>query len=566
MRILKNVISSILVMFMFLYGINVNVKANSDEIAKLNMNETYSNIDLTAVTNFNTQIMGANLVKLSWNAVKGADGYIIYRKIADGKFEYRYMVSNTTYTDTTAQTGEYNFYRVYPYKNVNGKRVLGPSNEYKYVKPAPLGVKNLKAQATGTTSIKLTWNAEKDADGYIIYRKIADGIFEYRYMVSNTTYTDTTAKTGEYNFYRVYPYKNVKGKRVLGPSNEYKYVKPAPLGVKNLKAQATGTTSIKLTWNAEKDADGYIIYRKIADGIFEYRYMVSNTTYTDTTAKTGEYNFYRVYPYKNVKGKRVLGPSNEYKYAKPMPLAVTNLKTIRQNSNIKITWNTVSNADGYIIYRQSPNDSKMVYRYMVNSTSFVDTQTSAPGYYYYRVYAYKNVNGKRVLGPSNNYSYVKIPKTIKKYIEGMYRVGIDVPEGEYIVFKNNANLGYYKVTLTGNNDDIITNDILEYNGYITLQKGQSISLNGLDMYPVNHAPDLDMSSEGMFKVGKDIPAGTYNVVVNPEKEYGYYAICNDSYNRWDSIESNDYFKGNRFVTVKDGQYLQIKDSKIERIN
>ena len=384
MRILKNVICSILVMFMFLYGINVNVKANSDEIAKLNMNETYSNIDLTAVTNFNTQIMGANLVKLSWNAVKGADGYIIYRKIADGKFEYRYMVSNTTYTDTTAQTGEYNFYRVYPYKNV--------------------------------------------------------------------------------------------------------------------------------------------------------------------------------------KGKRVLGPSNEYKYAKPMPLAVTNLKTIRQNSNIKITWNTVSNADGYIIYRQSPNDSKMVYRYMVNSTSFVDTQTSAPGYYYYRVYAYKNVNGKRVLGPSNNYSYVKIPKTIKKYIEGMYRVGIDVPEGEYIVFKNNANLGYYKVTLTGNNDDIITNDILEYNGYITLQKGQSISLNGLDMYPVNHAPDLDMSSEGMFKVGKDIPAGTYNVVVNPEKEYGYYAICNDSYNRWDSIESNDYFKGNRFVTVKDGQYLQIKDSKIERIN
>ena len=299
MRILKNVISSILVMFMFLYGINVNVKANSDEIAKLNMNETYSNIDLTAVTNFNTQIMGANLVKLSWNAVKGADGYIIYRKIADGKFEYRYMVSNTTYTDTTAQTGEYNFYRVYPYKNVNGKRVLGPSNEYKY--------------------------------------------------------------------------------------------------------------------------------------------------------------------------------------AKPMPLAVTNLKTIRQNSNIKITWNTVSNADGYIIYRQSPNDSKMVYRYMVNSTSFVDTQTSAPGYYYYRVYAYKNVNGKRVLGPSNNYSYVKIPKTIKKYIEGMYRVGIDVPEGEYIVFKNNANLGYYKVTLTGNNDDIITNDILEYNGYITLQKGQSISLNGLDI-------------------------------------------------------------------------------------
>lgn len=292
------------------------------------------------------------------------------------------------------------------YVNAKEASVLPVStNETRAVSTAPAAVDNLKAQSAGTSSVKLTWSAVKEADGYIIYRKIGDEKFTYRYMVSGTSYTDTTAKSGEYNFYRVYAYKNVNGKRVLGPSKDYKYAKPIPGPVTALKAQVTGINSVKITWNAVKNVDGYIIYRKIDNGDFSYRYMVTGTSFTDNTAKTGVYNFYRVYPYKLVDGKRILGSSADYKYGKPMPSAVTNLKAASQGENIKITWNTAANVSGYIIYRKAPGEDKFSYRYMVSNPSFIDTQLDEQGYYFYRVYAYKTVDGKRILGPSNNYVY-----------------------------------------------------------------------------------------------------------------------------------------------------------------
>ena len=427
-------------------------------------------------------------------------------------------------------------------------------------------VSDLNAQPIGINSVKLTWNAVSGADGYIIYRKIGDGKFEYRYMISGTSYTDTTAQTGEYNFYRVYPYKNVDGVRVLGPSDDYDYAKPTPNASTNLNAQATGVNSVKLTWSAVDGADGYIIYRKIGDGKFEYRYMVSSTTYTDTTAQTGVFNFYRVYPYKNVNGTRVLGPSNEYKYAKPMPLAVSNLKAVKQNANIKVTWNSVSNVDGYIIYRQAPGESKMTYRYMVSSTSFTDTQTSVPGNYFYRVYAYKNVGDKRVLGSSNAYVYANIPKTIKKYAEGMYRVGTDIPAGEYIVMSDGGFGAYYEVTNTasGGIDNIIANGNTTYNVYITVSAGQYIKVNRGVLYPVNNAPDIKTDGAGMFKVGKDIQAGTYNIISTSDTS-AYYAITNSSSGKVDSIVDNGNFNGNRIVTVTNGQYLEVRRGKIVKM-
>lgn len=267
-------------------------------------------------------------------------------------------------------------------------------------------VTNLNAQATGISSVKVTWNATKGADGYIIYRKIGNGKFEYRYMVSGTSFNDSTAKTGEFNFYRVYAYKTVNGKRVLGPSKDYKYAKPVPNSVTSLKAQVTGTSSVKLTWNASKDADGYIIYRKVDNGKFEYRYMVSGTSYTDVTAKPGVYNYYRVYAYKNVNGNRILGSAGNYVYSKPIPNAVTNLKVSRNSyKGLTISWTGVSNVDGYIIYSQAEDESSFSYLGMTSKNSYNHNNINDSNIHFYRVYAYKKVDGKNVLSKSTNYVY-----------------------------------------------------------------------------------------------------------------------------------------------------------------
>ena len=261
---------------------------------------------------------GKNKVKVTWSKADGADGYIIYRKIGNGKFEYRYMVTKTSFTDVTASDTEYNYYRVYPYVSLwnSDKKILSDNGNYDYAKGGLSSVTGLRALSAGKKKVNVTWNKVTGADGYIIYRKVGNGKFEYRYMVKGTSFTDTTASSKEYNFYRVYPYYNQNGKRILGPSINYDYAKGVLKAATKLTAYSAGKNKVKVSWNAVPEAEGYIIYRKVGNGKFVYRYMVKETSFTDTTASSSSYNYYRIYPYHTENGKRVLGISDEYKYAK----------------------------------------------------------------------------------------------------------------------------------------------------------------------------------------------------------------------------------------------------------
>lgn len=270
-------------------------------------------------------------------------------------------------------------------------------------------VTNVKAASVGTTSIRLTWTGTDGVDGYLIYRQDSKGKYGYRGMVrgaATSTYTDTTAETGEYNFYWIFPYKDINGKMETGIPAPYVYAKAVPASATNIKAVSVGTTSVKLTWNAVSNIDGYIIYRQIGNGKFEYRTIAKGTSFVDTTAKCGEYNYYRVYPYKVVNGKNVVGTSVEYKYSKPVPSPVSNLKVSRNNyKGLTLSWNGVSNVDGYIIYRQDEGGTKFYYVGMTKNTSYNDNNILDRDIHFYRVYAYKKVDGKNVVSTSTSYVY-----------------------------------------------------------------------------------------------------------------------------------------------------------------
>ena len=270
-------------------------------------------------------------------------------------------------------------------------------------------VTNVKAVSVGTTSIRLTWDGTDGVDGYLIYRQDSKGKYGYRGMVrgaTTSTYTDTTAETGEYNFYWIFPYKEINGKMETGIPAPYVYAKAVPASATNLKAVSAGTNSVKLTWKGVSNIDGYIIYRQVGNGKFEYRTITTNTTFTDTTAKCGEFNYYRVYPYKVVNGKNIVGTSIEYKYAKPVPSPVSDLKISKNNyKGLTLNWKGVSNVDGYIIYRQDEDGFSFNYIGMTKNTSYNDNNIMDRDIHFYRVYAYKNVNGKNVVSTSTSYVY-----------------------------------------------------------------------------------------------------------------------------------------------------------------
>lgn len=139
-----------------------------------------------------------------------------------------------------------------------------------------------------------------------------------------------------------------------------------------------------------------------------------------------------------------------------------------------------------------------------------------------------------------------------RYASGMYKVGVDIPAGEYIVFSS-RDLGYFCVSSDSNGDDILFNENFEYNSILTVYDNEYLELNRCYAIPMSADPDVDVSSTGMFKVGLHIPSGEYKIEATDD--LGYYCIYPDS--RQDDIISNDNFEGQRYVTVSDGQYLVL---------
>jgi hypothetical protein len=145
---------------------------------------------------------------------------------------------------------------------------------------------------------------------------------------------------------------------------------------------------------------------------------------------------------------------------------------------------------------------------------------------------------------------------------GMYKVGTDLPAGEYVI----TGSGYFEITKdsTGDFGSIIANDNFENRTIVTLTDGQYFSFTGGRMCMIEEAPSVDLSSgklkEGMYLVGTDVPAGEYKLV--PDSGGGYMEITSNSKHSLGSISSNDFFENERYVTIRNGQYLKLSMCKM----
>ena len=274
-----------------------------------------------AVNNLRAELSDLNTIVISWDSVEKADGYQIYRKAEDEHYEFLCDLTEAVYIDEHAVENAINIYRVYPYsKAEDGTICLGESIEEveAKTKKIPNAVEGLEVKADGKQKVRITWNPVDDVDGYVIYRRIGKGDFlEWRVVDPYTAICyDDSASELEYNYYRVVPFVEINNKRYFGGNGDYAYDKGVLPKVNALRA-VSGTGYVTVSWNPVPEADGYIIYRKKAsEDKFTYRYMVSGTSFKDTTASKSEYNFYRVYPYYMKDGSRVLNQQSDYVYGK----------------------------------------------------------------------------------------------------------------------------------------------------------------------------------------------------------------------------------------------------------
>lgn len=154
-----------------------------------------------------------------------------------------------------------------------------------------------------------------------------------------------------------------------------------------------------------------------------------------------------------------------------------------------------------------------------------------------------------------------------QYAAGMYKIGTDMPSGTYLV---TGDTGYVEVSsdASGELDSVLTNDTFSKRTYITVSDGQYLQFDGIAT-PVDDAPAYEAEDgyypEGKYLVGKDIPAGEYNISVtdNNDLDYGYVEIASDASGSVDSIISSENIETNVYRTVEDGQFLKMVGAEIK---
>ena len=154
--------------------------------------------------------------------------------------------------------------------------------------------------------------------------------------------------------------------------------------------------------------------------------------------------------------------------------------------------------------------------------------------------------------------------TDQGYKKGMYKIGTDMPAGEYVIVSNTMTYVAITSDSSGTFDSIIANDNFNNRTIITVSEGQYLEFNSGKAYPISEAPKVVISNgelkEGMYKVGLDIPAGEYKIASTVSS--AYVEISADSSHELASIVSNDNFEGEKYISVSDGQYLKFSRAKL----
>ncbi len=149
----------------------------------------------------------------------------------------------------------------------------------------------------------------------------------------------------------------------------------------------------------------------------------------------------------------------------------------------------------------------------------------------------------------------------KKYFSGTYKVGTDLPAGEYAIMSSSQ--AYFCVYSDIDKEYIVGNNIFSGRAYVTVYDGQVLEVSDASFMDVKDVePRVDWGeAEGVFKVGFDIEPGEYGLAAN-QGGHGYYALL-DSSNPDPNIIQNDIFEGQNYVYVSNGQYLELSGCKGE---
>lgn len=337
------------------------------------------------VTNFKATGTAYNAVKLTWNAVTGATGYVVQQYIG-GKYTNLKAVKTLYHTVTGLNLGTTYTFRVIAYRTVSGKNHYSPAytavkGTPKLAAPAGINVTNVTA-----TSMRLNWNAVAGAGGYQVYN------YATKKWTSTGTrrYMDITGlKAGTKNAFTVRAYKKVGSTYSYGTNAAWYYGYTSPAAVQGLTATKVEPTSITVSWTAAENARGYQVYLYDYATKAEKRAVVTAATTANVTGLT-EGGRYRIRVRAYAKNEAYCyGAFGTPIYLNSAPAITAGAGTT--DSIIEVKWSSVYAAASYKLERYDALQYKWTTLIEnTKTTSFTDNAASKNKISLYRVTAYSS--------------------------------------------------------------------------------------------------------------------------------------------------------------------------------
>ena len=256
--------------------------------------------------------------------------------------------------------------------------------------------------------VLIRWNKVSGYSRFNVYRSTSsEGTYSYIGSVTDgsTKYVDTTAQSGTLYFYKVRPYTKCTDSEGRTRTIYATYSDPYPvhiLGDTKLTAEPKSGVTMRLSWTAVSGAEYYEIYRATSEnGTYSYVKSTTGTSTSDTGLKAGTRYYYMIRAVQNEDGTK-----NYSKYAGAVAVALATptmeSATFKSGKGVTLSWTKASGADRYNVYRYNTSTGKYDYVASVLGGTLTYTDASGRKGDYYKVRAYKRVDGVVYYGGWSN--------------------------------------------------------------------------------------------------------------------------------------------------------------------
>ena len=375
-----------------------------DNVIKINYIIDIDNLQEVSVNNPKVSKGDNNSLIITWDKDEYATGYkVLVSESKTGKYKELITTTDNKYTHTGLTYGKKYYYKITAYN-----LLYKSTSKIVSKKVVPNIVTNLKITSASTNNVKLSWD-KISATGYTIERSGSNGkwVVVANVKKNTLTYKNTGLKANTMYYYRIKAYKTVNGKKVYGAYNEVVNTKTAPLKT-TVKVSLKDYDSLKVKFTSVKGTKYYEIYRSTSkDGKYTKIIELDKAgTYKDPELTTGKTYYYKIKTCNSL--DRCSG------YTKPIGLKVVpktpgiKLKSTT-TKKVTISLSTVNGIDGFRVYRATSRYGKykLIKDVKIDEDLTFNNKTKKYKYYYYKVRAYKIVNGKKVYSAYSPIKYIR---------------------------------------------------------------------------------------------------------------------------------------------------------------